>query len=131
MKFLERYCRTIDLCIINHVGKWIDGGTKFYVYDINTFRNIIKPYSLNTFKRQLHYYNFRIIHCIMNKNKTMTFINPNIIESNYKTRIIFCRGSRGLLLKEVPKEVPKETTVFDSLRCDSVESLDSLIATSF
>jgi len=58
MRFLDRLREIIDMCISSNLGKWKQNGTVFFIYDVSIFEKCIKPYVLNTFKRQLNLYHF-------------------------------------------------------------------------
>ena len=58
LKFLDRLDDIIKKCIKSKLGEWIINGTEFIIYDVNKLSKLIKPYSINTLKRQLNYYDF-------------------------------------------------------------------------
>ncbi len=76
MRFIDRLTEITDGCINLKLGEWQQNGTVFYIYNIPTFKNFIKPYVFATFTRQLNFYRFTISY-IKSYSKSMSFQHSN------------------------------------------------------
>lgn len=89
MKFLERLELIVNSCTDLNLGEWKKNGTAFHIPNLIDFENNIRPYSIDTLKRQLNYYKFNIDY-----TDGMMFSHNNFSE-NVKTVINISRNVKN------------------------------------
>lgn len=60
MIFVNHINDIISTCLLLKIGKWIKIDYSFHILNINKFKNAIKPYTLNKFKKDLNSNKFRV-----------------------------------------------------------------------
>lgn len=76
-RFQDRLNSIIDHCVKHEAGYWIENGTIFCIKShISYFRKYFDKFSIDTFRRQLHYYDFSVVQM----NGALWFSNENFNE---------------------------------------------------
>ena len=111
MKFLDRLEDIVNKCVNEDLGEWTAEGTIFHIYNTVLFEKLIKPYHLSTLKRQLHYYDFTIVHSFRDglrfKHPRFLKHQNGIIEKDGVQRIAPKKNPQITIPMPIPKSIGK------------------------
>jgi hypothetical protein len=81
MNFVNKLILYVKNMEKTNMGEWIDNGDAFWIYDLNKFANCLRPYLLNSFKKQLCNYN--ITRNYLSGKNGLIISHVNFKSSNY------------------------------------------------